>query len=630
MRPGRHPLQLVGFHPDRFQHRTDPGRRELAWWLSDRWICDRSYSGGSPTRGALRPSSHRELDLTLAGASGQLLSVSTASGTGAITVDVSDRDLFGDLLTMETTVLGIGADFTWVRGFEYDPLGRLTGLVDDDDDDLLPDPDPADPTPPVVQQLGFDANGRMTTVTVDGVVTEEYVYDSNGNRLIATLTTGGGSETTYGFHDGQDRLLVTSPTVDPYDPGATTYTYDVHGQLSECLHPDGSSTTYTYDSLGSLLGVDDGTERIEYRVDDMGRRVGRFVWDGASLEDERYWLYSGGRLPTAELDASGQLASVFVYASQGHSPDMMAVWEVPPGGGPEQWVAYRFLKDHLGSVRYVVRVEDGYVAQALTYDSWGVVGQDTAAGFQPFGYAGGLYDPATGLVRFGARDYDAGLGRWTAKDPILFAGGQANVWEYVGSRPVEYVDPSGLYQEIIQWFRRLTGFVDGLEYVVDRSIEAADRADTMAGIIGGPIGWGKNGAKAALKQLVKNAKNLRKAADDVAEGLSDFWRKQRSKPDVCPDVGGAPKATRSGIGVTEHGVQQKINRGVRSADELDALKNPLQVKPVKVDSLGRPSQRSIGRKAEVVTNPETGKIISVNPTSTKKAERLLRQEGGGQ
>jgi RHS repeat-associated protein len=34
-------------------------------------------------------------------------------------------------------------------------------------------------------------------------------------------------------------------------------------------------------------------------------------------------------------------------------------------------------------------------------------------------------------VRFGARDYDAETGRWTARDPILFAGGQANLYAYV-------------------------------------------------------------------------------------------------------------------------------------------------------------------------------------------------------
>ena len=47
-------------------------------------------------------------------------------------------------------------------------------------------------------------------------------------------------------------------------------------------------------------------------------------------------------------------------------------------------------------------------------------------------------------MRFGARDYDAYTGRWTAKDPIGFGGGQANLYAYVGSDPVNRIDPSGL------------------------------------------------------------------------------------------------------------------------------------------------------------------------------------------
>ena len=55
-----------------------------------------------------------------------------------------------------------------------------------------------------------------------------------------------------------------------------------------------------------------------------------------------------------------------------------------------------------------------------------------------------MYDSATGLTRFGARDYDAETGRWTAKDPILFAGGDVSLYGYVAGDPVNFVDPSGL------------------------------------------------------------------------------------------------------------------------------------------------------------------------------------------
>ena len=48
-------------------------------------------------------------------------------------------------------------------------------------------------------------------------------------------------------------------------------------------------------------------------------------------------------------------------------------------------------------------------------------------------------------MRFGARDYDAYTGRWTARDPILFAGGQSNLYAYVNNDPVNYIDPTGLW-----------------------------------------------------------------------------------------------------------------------------------------------------------------------------------------
>jgi RHS repeat-associated protein len=95
-------------------------------------------------------------------------------------------------------------------------------------------------------------------------------------------------------------------------------------------------------------------------------------------------------------------------------------------------------------VRLVVNVNTGTVVQRLDYDAFGRVLTDTSPGFQPFGFAGGLYDVDTGLVRFGVRDYDAYAGRWTAKDPILFGGGLANLYAYVGGDSVNAIDPSGL------------------------------------------------------------------------------------------------------------------------------------------------------------------------------------------
>ena len=105
---------------------------------------------------------------------------------------------------------------------------------------------------------------------------------------------------------------------------------------------------------------------------------------------------------------------------------------------------YRIITDHLGSVRYVVNASSGSVEQAITYDEFGRVLSDSNPGFQPFGFAGGIYDYQTGLTRFGERDYDAEIGRWSTKDPIRFESHSTNLYDYVLNDPINWTDPLGL------------------------------------------------------------------------------------------------------------------------------------------------------------------------------------------
>lgn len=100
--------------------------------------------------------------------------------------------------------------------------------------------------------------------------------------------------------------------------------------------------------------------------------------------------------------------------------------------------------DQLGSLR-IVADASGNVVKRIDYDSFGNIIDDTNPSFAvPFGFAGGLHDRDTGLVRFGYRDYDPDTGRWTAKDPIGFAGGDTDLYGYVLNNPVNYIDPIGL------------------------------------------------------------------------------------------------------------------------------------------------------------------------------------------
>ncbi len=144
--------------------------------------------------------------------------------------------------------------------------------------------------------------------------------------------------------------------------------------------------------------------------------------------------YRVPRIPVAELDGDGNVVSRFVYGSKINVPDYIV------RGGK----IYRILSDHLGSPRLIVDISNGAVVQRMDYDAFGNVVFDSNPGFQPFGFAGGIYDPDTRLTRFGARDYDAEAGRWTAKDPILFDGGDTNLFGYVLDDPINWVDPSGL------------------------------------------------------------------------------------------------------------------------------------------------------------------------------------------
>ena len=109
---------------------------------------------------------------------------------------------------------------------------------------------------------------------------------------------------------------------------------------------------------------------------------------------------------------------------------------------------YRIISDHLGSPRIVADTTTGQIIQLIEYDEFGNILSDTNPGFQPFGFAGGIYDQDTKLVRFGARDYDPETGRWTAKDPIYFAGGDTNLYGYVQNNPVNYIDPLGLINPV--------------------------------------------------------------------------------------------------------------------------------------------------------------------------------------
>lgn len=332
--------------------------------------------------------------------------------TGAITGDTigvvgtsRTYDDHGALSGIELRVKGL---VIWSQRLTRDSIGRIVTQRDSDATAGV-----------VVTGYHYDAQDRLDQVTKGGAPFQAFTFDAAGNRT--TVTTGAGIiAATYA---SDDRIVS-------YDGQAITH--DASGaRASEVRGAD--TLGYQYDDLGRLTQLSSTTSgALTFQHDALGRRV-QELRGGAVV---RSFLYGGSTAPSAELTATGALQSEFVQIAGDVAPDYII----------QGTTTYYLVHDQLGSVRQVIDVTSGTVAQAVDYDVNGVVARNTNPGFQPFGFAGGLNDPDGRMVHFGARDYDARTGRWVQPDPIGAMGG-SNRFEYAGKDPVNLVDPQGTVVE---------------------------------------------------------------------------------------------------------------------------------------------------------------------------------------
>jgi RHS repeat-associated protein len=310
------------------------------------------------------------------------------SGQNLYKVEILQRDLLGRIVVRRETIgAGTGAEVV-ARRYEYDAAGRLTR-----------------------ERACTNPSDNTCAASTQA---HSWSFDDNGNRLTSDSATS-----TY---DAQDRLLPA--------PGVLEQTYTPDGRL-QTKKVGTQTTTYTYDITGALVRVVPASgSTVDYKVDALGRRVERSAGGVVTR-----WVYGAGLGPVAEY-SNGTLVARYVYARGRNVPD----WAITAGG------VYRFVTDERGSVRLVVR-SDGAVVRRQDYDVWGVMTppspSDVNAPPQTFGFAGGMYDDTTKLVRFGARDYDPQLGRWTGKDSIRFDGGDTDLYSYSFNDPINYTDPYG-------------------------------------------------------------------------------------------------------------------------------------------------------------------------------------------
>jgi RHS repeat-associated protein len=301
---------------------------------------------------------------------------------------------------------------------------------------------------------------------------ENYSFDATGNR------TNNGADSASGTHN---RLQ---------SDGTYTYQYDNEGnQTSRTEIATGTVTQYTYDHRNRLTKVVAPGKTVLYQYDAQDRRIGKQIDENSngSIEEGTFWVWDGNQvvLQFKDHDGSGshpyQLTNRYLYGDIVDlllADEQVGVEDDPYGssspygssnpissGSTTNRILWP-LADHLNSIRDLMDSEQRR-REHKVYDTFGrtlsetdfdMYGTELPAGDPAevdtlFGYTGREWDEDVGLQYNRARWYDPAQGRWLSQDPIGFAGGDANLYRYVGNSPTNATDPSG---RIIVW-------VDGID-----------------------------------------------------------------------------------------------------------------------------------------------------------------------
>ncbi len=314
---------------------------------------------------------------------------------------------------------------------------------------------------------------------------ESYNLDSNGNRKSgSTSQSASGSHNrlqtdgTYDYqYDGEGNVVLRSKT-GVWE--ATSYAWDHRNRLvSVTTHP-----YYYYPNVYTSGGTNTPgdyqnyySQRTEYVYDAFDQRVGKrtatYGWIGSETwSRSEAFVWADGQEVLRLVDSDGQgtnesfrVASRYLF---GDAVDQVLADEQYDGNGPvvssgsassQTGETLWTLGDHLGSIRDVVD-NSGVIRQHVVYDSFGnrvrevdynssgtqIAKSHADAIDELFGYTGSDWDEDVGLQYNRARWYDPATGRWLSQDPIGFAGGDANLYRYVGNHPTMSVDPNGLQE----------------------------------------------------------------------------------------------------------------------------------------------------------------------------------------
>ena len=360
------------------------------------------------------------------------------SGNGAI---ARTYDLF-DRVTSESTDLG-------AISYEYDADGRRTSMTVVGQSPIHYEYDAADQLTSISQDgtaitIAYDLGGRRTSLTHPNGVVASYAHDAADRLTSASYTLASVllGDLTYSYDAAGNRVgmggswartgfppALIGATYDEANRIASrngrSYSYDANGNLAS----DGV-TTYVWNARNLLTSMGGGTAAM-FQYDAMGRRRTRTV-SGSTTE----FLYDG--LNVAREQATGG-ATAHVLSSLGLDEPF-----VRSGAAPAT-----LLTDGLGSI-IALSDNSGAIRTQYTYDAFGGTTTTGAASPNAAQFTGREND-GTGLYFYRARYYSPELARFVSEDPLEFAGGDVNLYAYVGNRPTGSTDPLGLYNRDVHF-----------------------------------------------------------------------------------------------------------------------------------------------------------------------------------
>jgi RHS repeat-associated protein len=294
-----------------------------------------------------------------------------------------------------------------------------------------------------LQRTGYYTNG--STCTYGQIDNLTYSYTANTNRLHKVLdgTVTAGDAKSHGFNGNLS-------TID------NSMTYDRNGNLNKNLHKNVSTITYNHLNLPTLITFTTGNT-IEFLYDAAGTKLRKTVKVGATVQYVQDYLPGGIEYRQTGTGVK-RVESVFHAEGRYYNTNVDASNTIA-------WRKEYNFKDHLGNTRLVFtdRNANGVVditgtagtsdvLQENHYYSFGMAFEgpwlqnDATARDNKYQYNGKELNDDFGLNwnDYGARWYDAGIGRWNAVDPLAEKMSSWSSFNYVFDNPTRLTDPTGM------------------------------------------------------------------------------------------------------------------------------------------------------------------------------------------